>query len=114
MTRFTARNATLALLCATALAACATLPAADAGLPEGTKRFSGKVDAVDDGCFADGTCSVTVDGVLVVTLTGWSRDTWGQRDTELQVGERVDVACRPTLEGCTLNGNAAYYVRRAR
>jgi hypothetical protein len=114
MIRFPMGTGAFALLCAAALSACTTLPAADAGLPDGTKRFSGAVQAVDDGCFADGTCSVTVNDVLVVTLTGWSRDTWGQRDTELQVGERVDVACRPTLEGCTLNGNAGYYVRRAR
>lgn len=113
MTRSFARTAALALLCAAALPACTTMAASD-GLPDDTRRFSGKVEAVDDGCFADGTCSVTVDGVLVVTLTGWSRDTWGQRDTDLQVGERVDVACRPTLEGCTLNGNAGYYVRRPR
>lgn len=114
MTRSTARRALLVLLCAAATSACTTLSAVDDGLPEGTRRFSGQVDAVDDGCFSDATCSVTVDGVLVVTLTGWSRDTWGQRDTELQKGERVEVACKPTLEGCTLNGNAGYYVRRAR
>ena len=112
MTRSHARTRLLAVLFAAALPGCTTLPSD--GLPPDTRRFSGKVEAVDDGCFADGTCSVTVDGVLVVTLTGWSRDTWGQRDTELQVGERVDVACRPTLEGCTLNGNAGYYVRRSR
>lgn len=108
------RTSTLAVLGTLALVGCTTVPSADADLPQGTKRFSGAVQAVDDGCFADGTCSVTVDGIVVVTLTGWSRDTWGQRDTELQVGERVDVACRPTHEGCTLNGNAGYYVRRAR
>lgn len=107
------RISSLALSGALAVTGCTTLPPAD-GLPDGTRRFSGAVQAVDDGCFADGTCSVTVNNVLVVTLTGWSRDTWGQRDIELQVGERVDVACRPTLEGCTLNGNAGYYVRRAR
>ena len=112
MTRMPASASCVALAGALALASCATTPAD--GLPNDTRRFSGTVQSIDNGCFADATCSVTVDGVLVVTLTGWSRDTWGQRDTELQVGERVDVACRPTLEGCTLNGNAGYYVRRTR
>lgn len=116
-----------ALLCTAALAGCATTvgtpvapdantapsPAND-GAPAGSKRFGGTVQAIDNGCFADGTCSVTVDGTVVVTLTGWSRDAWGQRDPELKVGDRVDVACRPTAEGCTLNGDAGYYVRPAR
>lgn len=104
--------AAFALAAALALSACATTPSD--GLPADTQRFSGTVQAVDDGCFADATCSVTVDGILVVTLTGWSRDTWGKRDDNLQVGERVQVACHKTLEGCTLNGDAGYYVRRAR
>ncbi len=114
MTRMSLSAPCLALACALLTTACATTPAIDDGLPDATKRFSGAVQAIDNGCFADATCSVTVDGILVVTLTGWSRDTWGKRDQELKVGERVDVACRPTLEGCTLNGDAGYYVRRAR
>ena len=113
MTQFHSFARGLAFAGALALTACATTGPSD-GLPSDTWRFAGAVEAVDDGCFADGTCSVTVDGVLVVTLTGWSRDTWGQRDTNLKPGERVQVACRKTLEGCTLNGNADYYVRRAR
>ncbi len=112
MTQFPSFARGLACAGALALSACATTGPSD-GLPDGTQRFSGVVEAVDDGCFADGTCSVTVDGILVVTLTGWSRDTWGKRDTDLTPGERVQVACRKTLEGCTLNGDAGYYVRRA-
>lgn len=113
MNRLPLATAAAALGATLLLAGCATAPDGPR-LPAGSKRFTGTVQAVDDGCFADGTCSVTVDGILVVTLTGWSRDTWGTRDQDLRPGERVQVACRPTLEGCTLNGDAGYYVRRAK
>lgn len=74
-------------------------------------RFSGTVQAIDNGCFADGVCSVTVDGTRIVTLVGWSQDTWGQRDPALKEGDAAEAYCRRTAEGCTLNGDAKFYVR---
>lgn len=104
---------TLSLLLPALLAACATTPppAGDTA-PADTRRFDGTVQEINNGCFADGVCSVTVDGTVVVTLVGWSRDTWGTRDPELKVGDAAQVFCKRTPEGCTLNGDAAYYVRR--
>lgn len=105
----------IALAFAATLSACTTTPAPSASTASGdTQRFSGTVRAIDNGCFADGVCSVTVDDTTVVTMVGWSRDTWGHRDDGLAVGTRVDVACRKTAEGCTLAGSAGYYIRTAR
>ena len=97
----------LASLLGLALAGCASMQAGNGG----TLRFSGKVEAIDNGCFADGVCSVIVAGTRIVTMVGWSRDTWGSRPPELQAGDRVDVFCRRTDDGCTLNGSADYYIR---
>lgn len=98
----------LLVIAALALAACATLPATTSG---NAMHFSGKVEAIDNGCFADGVCSVTVAGTTIVTMVGWSRDTWGSRPPELEVGDAVEVHCRRSEAGCTLNGSADYYIR---
>ena len=98
-----------------ALSACTTQTAANdptVSPDADTLRFAGTVQAIDDGCFADAVCSVTVDGTTVVTMVGWSRDVWGQRAPDLAIGHAVEVYCRRTAEGCTLNGDAGYYVRR--
>lgn len=79
----------------------------------GIETFSGTIEAIDNGCFADGECSVVVAGRKVVTLRGWSQATWGVRDPELAVGDRVDVRCRVTDEACTLEGDAGSFVRKA-
>ena len=96
-----------------ALAACASpgapTPAAGAEL-----RFSGVIEAVNDGCLADGVCSLTIDGVEVVTMVGWSRDTWGRVEVEKKLGTPVQVWCRRTATGCELRGNAGYHVRAMR
>ena len=76
--------------------------------------LSGRVDGIDNGCFADGECSVSVDGLNVVTMRGWSQSTWGQRDPELAPGDRVDVRCRVADSGCTLEGSEEYFLRKAR
>jgi hypothetical protein len=105
---------TLSLLAAALLlAGCATAPQPAGEAASGdTRRFDGTVQEINNGCFADGVCSVTVDGTVIVTLVGWSRDTWGTRDPELKVGDAVQVLCKRTPEGCTLNGDAGYYVRK--
>lgn len=97
-----------------ALSACATTSTGSEVADDGTLRFGGAVQVIDNGCFADGVCSVTVDGIKIVTLVGWSQDTWGQRDPELRQGQAAEVYCRKTPEGCTLNGSADYFVRAKR
>ncbi len=76
--------------------------------------LSGHVDGIDNGCFADGECSVSVDGLKVVTMRGWSQSTWGQRDPDLVPGDRVDVRCRTADGHCTLEGSDEYFLRKAR
>ena len=98
----------LMAIAALALAACASAPATISG---NVMRFSGKVEAIDNGCFADGVCSVTVAGTTIVTMVGWSQDTWGNRPAELKTGDPVEVRCRRSDAGCTLNGSADYYIR---
>ena len=95
------------------LAACAATPQQPGHAASGEmRRFNGHVQGINNGCFADGVCSVTVDGTVVVTLVGWSQDTWGTREPELKLGDAVQVYCKRTPEGCTLNGDAALYVRK--
>ena len=96
-----------------ALAGCASSRAPTAA---GTDelRFSGVIEAVDDGCLADGVCSLTIDGREVVWMVGWSREPWGKVEVERTPGTPVQVWCRRTASGCELRGNAAYYVRAAR
>lgn len=120
-------HASAALLLALGLAACTaaggsrtdtspggmdtdapTVPAGD-----GVAAFDGKVEAIDNGCFADGVCSVTVAGRTIVTMRGWSQATWGTRDPDLVVGDAVAVRCRATADGCTLEGDAGLFVRKA-
>lgn len=97
-----------------ALAGCASPGGPTAPAAAGDLRFSGVIEAVNDGCLADGVCSLTVDGVEVVTMVGWSRDTWGRVEVEKNPGTPVQVWCRRTATGCELRGNAGYHVRALR
>jgi hypothetical protein len=81
----------------------------------GERRFVGTVESIDTGCYADGECSMRIDGRKVVWLRGWSRATWGQvqqpPDVGEYVGKRVEVWCKVEDDHCTLEGNAAYFIR---
>ena len=83
----------------------------------GERRFVGTVDSIDTGCYADGVCSMQVDGKQVVWMRGWSRATWGQvqqpPDVGDYVGKQVEVWCKVEEDHCTLEGNAAYFIRPA-
>lgn len=112
-------RALLASLVLATLSACATtsiqpdVPMATAG----ERRFTGTVESIDTGCYADGVCSMRIDGRQVVWLRGWSRATWGQvqqpPDVGEYVGKRVEVWCRVEEDHCTLEGNAGYFIRPA-
>lgn len=97
-----------------AMAGCAAPGAPTAAAAAGDLRFAGVIEAVNDGCLADGVCSLTIGGREVVTMVGWSRDTWGQVEAEKKLGTPVQVWCRKTAAGCELRGNAGYYVRAVR
>lgn len=110
------------LLATLLLAGCAATPTGRGSEPAKTGgessgdvlTLSGQVNGIDNGCFADGECSVTVNGLKVVTLRGWSQSTWGPRDADLATGDRVDVRCRAIDGGCTLEGSEEYFLRKAR
>ncbi|MEO6170918.1 MAG: hypothetical protein ABIO84_08290 [Lysobacter sp.] len=95
-------------------AACASSPAPTAvALASDELRFAGAIEAIDDGCLADGICSLMIDGRKVVWMIGWSREAWGSVSAERRLGGRVEVWCRTTATGCELRGNPAYYIRPA-
>ena len=103
----------LLFTCALGLTACVSSPATVNPTAGDELRFTGAIEAIDDGCLADGICSLTVDGRKVVWMVGWSRDVWGNVSAERKVGAAVDVWCRKTPTGCELRGNSGYFVRPA-
>lgn len=84
--------------------------------------FSGEIEAVDTGCFADGICSVTVDGKEVILLAGLRMDpppvgslkgVESIGDLEDMIGAKAHVYAAETTEGdadYTLYGSTDYYV----
>ena len=102
-----------AVSAAAALSACAVTPASPAD-PAGTLRFSGTVQATDTGCYVDGVCTATVDGVVVTTMTGerLNNPVWGNPNSLPAVGDKVEVRCLSTGPNtCTLKGDRGYYLR---
>jgi peptidoglycan hydrolase-like protein with peptidoglycan-binding domain len=88
-----------------------------------TATFSGKIEKVDTACFADGVCSVTIDGKEVVLLAGLrvppippvgrlkGVDSIG--DLEGKIGATAQVFAAKNTQGdadYTLYGNTGYYV----
>lgn len=91
------------------------------------ETFSGKIEAVNTGCFADGICSVTISGKEVIILTGMRAgvippvgslkgvDSIG--DLEGKIGAAAKVYAAKTTEGgadYTLYGSTSYYVEVAK
>ncbi len=81
------------------------------------ETFEGTVTAYSTACFADGECSVTVDGKKVVTTIGWSQAIVGNvtgipdfGSIENNVGAHAKVYAKKTEDGYTLYGNKDYYV----
>ena len=85
--------------------------------------FTGKLSAVDTSCFADGVCSVTVDGKKVILLTGMRinippvgsvKGVESIGDLESKIGSEVEVYAVATGESgadYTLYGSTSYYVK---
>lgn len=81
--------------------------------------FSGKLQKVDTSCFADGECSVDVDGKHVTLTVGWSKEAVGQiigadsiGGLERHIGETVHIyARRLSLSKFTLIGSNRYYIK---
>ncbi len=81
--------------------------------------FSGTLEQVDTGCFADGECFVTVDGKHVTAIMGWSQETVGAvqgvegfGDLESHIGEAVEVYAQVKEDGSyTLYGSEGFYIK---
>ncbi len=83
-------------------------------------KFTGTLEKVDVGCFADGECYVEVGGKHVTVLMGWSRNTVGTviggdnsiGGLEAFIGKQVDVYAHQ-VDGATytLYGDAEYFVK---
>ena len=84
----------------------------------GSEKFSGVLQEVNTGCFADGECYVVVGGKHITTLIGWSnsivgmvRGVEGFGDLEYFIGETVEVYAGKKSDGTyTLYQDADYYV----
>ncbi|MFM2381469.1 MAG: hypothetical protein RLZZ76_236 [Candidatus Parcubacteria bacterium] len=82
-------------------------------------NFSGKLEKVDVGCFADGECFVEVDGKHVTAIMGWSQAVVGSvqgvdgfGDLESHIGAEVEVYAQDTGDGkYTLYGNEGFYIK---
>ncbi len=81
--------------------------------------FTGTLEAVDTGCFADGECYVEVDGKHVTAIMGWSQETVGTvqgvesfGDLEKYVGKKVEVYAHVREDGTyTLYGSEGFYIK---
>lgn len=84
----------------------------------GAEKFEGIITAYSTACFADGECSITVDGKKVVTTLGWTQMTVGAvtgvpdfGSVGQKIGSRAHVYAKKTDDGYTLYGSTEYYVR---
>lgn len=81
--------------------------------------FTGTLEKVDVGCFADGECYIEVDGKHITVLMGWSRDTVGSiigadgiGGLEAFIGQEVEVYAQDNGDGTyTLYGSEGFYVK---
>ena len=81
--------------------------------------FSGTLEEVNIGCFADGECYVVVDGKHVTAIMGWSMATVGTiqgvdgfGDLETHIGEEVEVYAQAMDDGTySLYGNEEFYIK---
>ncbi len=82
-------------------------------------KFTGKLEKVDTGCFADGECYVEVSGKHITVLMGWTNDTVGKiigsesiGDLEKHIGENIEVYAKNiSEERYTLYGSQDYYIK---
>jgi hypothetical protein len=81
--------------------------------------FTGILEKVDVGCFADGECFVIVDGKHITAIMGWSQEIVGSvqgvagfGDLESHIGEKVEVYAQEKIDGTyTLYGSEGFYVK---
>ena len=82
-------------------------------------NFTGTLEKVDTGCFADGECFVEVDGKHITTIMGWSQNVVGSvigvegfGDLEGHIGQQVEVYAQDNSDGTyTLYGSEGFYIK---
>jgi len=78
--------------------------------------FSGTITARNNGCAYDDTCTISVDGKVIVTGGGLTADPnaniYGTTDNDLRIGDKVSVKARTTDQGLTLQGCQDCYITR--
>lgn len=82
-------------------------------------NFSGILEEVNTGCFADGECYVVVDGKHITAIMGWSQETVGSvigvegfGDLESKIGSEVEVYAKDTGDGkYSLYGSEGFYIK---
>lgn len=97
-------------------AACTSAPPHADDPP--SMRLSGTVRAVNNDCYVDGVCTVTVGTVMITTMSGrrlGPAPIWGQSDGQPALGQKVDAYCRRVqAHSCTLEGDPHYFLRHAK
>lgn len=99
-----------------------TIPDEEPVQPQGKLKadtFTGTLQSVDTGCFADGECFVVVDGKHITVLRGWSSDTVGSvigadgiGGLESIIGQEVEVYAQDNSDGTyTLYGSEGFYIK---
>lgn len=83
------------------------------------ETFEGTIQAASTACYADGICSVTIDGKVVITTIGWTGGALGSIKGTVttigdiatnKIGAKAKVYAQKTAEGYTLYGNTDYYI----
>ena len=84
----------------------------------GADVFTGTLQEVDEGCYADGECFVVVDGKHVTVIMGWSQETVGSvqgvasfGDLNAHIGGQVEVYAAKKDGAYTLYGSEGFYVK---
>ncbi len=83
--------------------------------------FTGKLEKVDTGCFADGECYIVVDGKHITALTGMRANPEpvgtvqgvpGFGDLESHIGEMIEVYARVNPDNTySLYGSEGFYIK---
>lgn len=82
-------------------------------------NFTGPLEEVNTGCFADGECYAVVGGKHITTIMGWSRETVGSvqgvegfGDLQNFIGKEVEVYAQDKGDGTyTLYGSEGFYLK---
>ena len=79
--------------------------------------FTGKIEAIDLGCWTDGLCVMEVSGKDIVFGSGYSGSDWGEvigidlQKSSDYIGKNVEVFCHRLIISYTLEGNIKYYIK---